>query len=206
MGHYLAYATKKGTTQPQKVLVEVLQMLEAGIWAVPTTAQLKMKLTEGDGLLVAVGSPHRLFVGDAVVASRYHRFTEEEAAKRPPGLELLDHGITLARTRIWTRALPIMAVWPRTIASGNNRKAQFFGAISNLQSVDAALIVAAGAGDLAHGVGDAAKLAEQEPSAARRPRRPSNRGLDVRPARGMSEAPAWRCRCRCSWPTRMSST
>jgi hypothetical protein len=189
MGHYLAYATKKGTTQPHKVLVDVLQMLEAGIWAVPTTAQLKMKLTPGDGMLVAVGSPDRLFVGDAVVASRYHRFTEEEAAKRPPGLKLLDHGITLARTRIWTRAVPIMAVWPRTITSGNNRMAQFFGAISNLQSVDAALIVAAGAGDLAHRVGDAAKLAQQGPSRRSETTAVEDRALRAVDAGKRSKAP-----------------
>jgi hypothetical protein len=167
MAHYIAYATKAGTTQPQKVLGEVLQMLEAGIWAVPTTAQLKMKLTPGDGLLVAVGSPHRLFVGDAVVASRYHRFNQDEAAKKPRGLRSLEHGITLARARVWPKELPILDVWPKTAASGTNPKAQFFGAISTLHNVDAARIVAAGAGELAHRAVDAPELAEPQPSSRR---------------------------------------
>ena len=163
MAHYLAYATKAGTTQPQKVLIEVLQMLEAGIWGVPATAQLKMKLTPGDGLLVAVGSPHRLFVGNAVVASRYHRFDENEAAKKPPGLRSFEHGITLARARVWPEALPIMDVWPETAAWSTNPRAKFFGAISTLRSVDAALIVAAGAGELAHSLAGAPELAEPQP-------------------------------------------
>ena len=201
MAHYIAYATKAGTTRPQRVLAEVLQMLEAGIWAVPTTAQLKMKLTSGDGLLVAVGSPHRLFVGDAVVASPYHRFADDEAAKMPPGLKF-EHGITLAHARIWPKALPIMDAWLRTTASRTNPNAQFFGAISTLHSVDAAMIVAAGTGELAHRTGDRQEPVEQEPprrlpgtSVGGRPVSRHDAETEDGPRRSVRTPPAW-ARCR----------
>ena len=47
----------------------------------------------GDGLIVAVGAPYRRFVGDAVVASRYRRFTDEEVSRLPAGLEF-GYGVT----------------------------------------------------------------------------------------------------------------
>ncbi len=149
MAHYIAYATEAGAgDRPREMLSQVRGMLSLGIWGVPTTAQLKLKLLPGDGLIVAVGAPYRQFVGDAVLSSRYRKFSETEIAALPAGLEF-DHGITLARTRIWPRARLIEEVWPLTTKarSGHNRTGQFRGAINSVISVDAALIVAAGTGD-----------------------------------------------------------
>lgn len=145
MAHYIAYATEAGTTAPREMVSQVHKMLTLGIWGVPSTAQLKSKLLPGDGLIVAVGTPYRQFVGDAVLASRYRRFLEDEIGALPRGLEF-DHGLPLTRVRIWPRARLIAELWPRTRASQSNRNrtGHFLGAINSVQSVDAALIVAAG--------------------------------------------------------------
>lgn len=76
-------------------------MLTLGLWGVPTSAQLRARLLPGDGLIVAVGSPHREFVGDAVLGSRYRGFSTDEIAAMPAGFEF-DHGLTLSRARIWS--------------------------------------------------------------------------------------------------------
>ena len=73
----------------------------------------------GDGVLVAVGSPDRVFVGDAIVASGYHRFSEEEAARFPSTLSY-DSGLSLTQVRVWPRALRVMSVWPKTAAAVSN--------------------------------------------------------------------------------------
>ena len=70
MAHYIAYATESGTSLPKKTKEQVISMLTLGLWGVPASAQLRSKLLPGDGLIVAVGSPHREFVGDAVLGSR----------------------------------------------------------------------------------------------------------------------------------------
>jgi hypothetical protein len=143
MAHYIAYATESGTSLPEKTKEQVISMLTLGLWGVPTSAQLRSRLLAGDGLIVAVGSPHREFVGDAVLGSPYRAFSAEEVAALPAGLEF-DHGLTLSRARVWPRAVPIAAVWPRVKAAATNPDAQFLGAISTLRSPDAAIIVAEG--------------------------------------------------------------
>jgi hypothetical protein len=143
MAHYIAYATESGTSLPEKTKEHVILMLTLGLWGVPTTAQLRSKLLAGDGLIVAIGSPHREFVGDAVLGSRYRAFSTEELAALPAGLEF-DHGLTLNRARVWSRAVPIATVWPRVTAAATNPDAQFLGAITTLRSPDAAIIVAEG--------------------------------------------------------------
>jgi hypothetical protein len=119
--------------------------VDLGSMGVPTSAQLRSKLLLGDGLIVAVGSPHREFVGDAVLGSRYRAFSTEEIAALPAGLEF-DHGLTLSRARVWSRAVPIEAVWSRVMAADTNPDALFLGAITTVRSPDAAIIVAEGVG------------------------------------------------------------
>jgi hypothetical protein len=143
MAHYLGYATKARASSPRELLAEVRTMLTIGLWGIPTTAQLRTKVLPGDGLIVAVGAPYRQFVGDAVLVSRYRRFFEEELALLPPGLSF-DHGVGLARGRIWQHQNPIAELWPRTTAAKRDPKGTFLGAIRRLQSVDAALLIAIG--------------------------------------------------------------
>jgi hypothetical protein len=129
MAQYIAYATESGTRVPGKMSEQVISMLTAGLWGVPASAQLRSKLLPGDGLILAVGSPYREFVGDAVLGSRYRAFSPEEIAALPEGLEF-DSGLTLSRARVWPTAVPIEAVWPRVSAAVTNPDALFLGAIT----------------------------------------------------------------------------
>src|SRR5690348_8207423 len=114
---------------------QVYSMLKAGLWGVPSTAQLKAKLLPGDGLIIAVGAPYRQFVADAILASRYRLFSEEERAALPAGLEF-DHGLTLRGARIWPHTVPITELWPRTTAARSNPDGHFLGAITTVRSPD----------------------------------------------------------------------
>ena len=102
-----------------------------------------------------VGAPEKLFVGDAVVAAGYHRWSEDEAARFPDWLEY-DHGITLVDVRVWPRPLPLMSVWPHTIGARTNPQALWFGGIIKLLPSDGGAILAAGVGgsnEAPHGEG-----------------------------------------------------
>jgi len=127
---------------------QAVSMLIGGLWGVPSSALLKAKLLAGDGLIIAVGSPHREFIGDAVLGSRYRKFSDDEIAALAPGLHF-DHGLTLRRARFWPEAIPIENVWVRATAATRNPRALFRGAIISVRSHDAALIVAEGTGGAA---------------------------------------------------------
>ena len=126
MGHYIVHFTKGGAKLKTGLARQARDLLRLGLWGVPPTAQLKMNARRGDGVLVAIGAPDRLFVGDAVVAFGYHRFSEEEAARFPSTLSY-DIGLSLTQVRVWPRALPVMAVWPKTGAAVSNPGALWFG-------------------------------------------------------------------------------
>ena len=143
MAHYIAYATEAGTRLPHSMKEQVISMLTAGLWGVPRSAQPRTKLLPGDGLIIAIGSPYREFIGDAVLGSRYRPFSDEENAALPVGLEF-DHGLTLKRARVWPEAIPIEKVWPQVKAATSNPRAHFLGAINTVRSTDAALIVTEG--------------------------------------------------------------
>ena len=67
------------------------------------------------------GLPDRVFIGTAVVAHSYHRFNEEEAARFPTHAELRQRALSLTQVCVWPRALPVMAVWPKTAATGRTQ-------------------------------------------------------------------------------------
>lgn len=161
MAHYIAYATKAGTTIPDKMKDQAVSMLMAGLWGVPSSAQLKAKLLPGDGLIIAVGAPHREFIGDAVLGSRYRAFSDDELAALPQGLEF-DHGLTLRRTRVWPEAIPIAKIWSRTRAATRNPRAYLRAAINAVRSQDAALIVTKGTGGADSGIEAISALAAPE--------------------------------------------
>ena len=143
MAHYIVQFTRAGTGQRRGMPEQARDVLRSGLWGVPPKAQLRMRPKPADGVLVAVGAPDRVFVGDAVVAAGYHCFSEEEAARFPSTLGY-DHGISLTRIRIWPSAVPVMSVWPDTTAAKTNPRALWFGTINKLSSADAAMIVTAG--------------------------------------------------------------
>src|SRR5450755_2098830 len=127
IAHYIAYATEAGTRLSHKMKEQIVSMLTAGLWGVPGSAQLRTRLLPGDGLIIAVGSPHRVFIGDAVLGSRYRPFSDDELAALPAGLEF-DHGVTLTRARVWPDSIPIEEIWVRVTAATSNPRAHFLGA------------------------------------------------------------------------------
>jgi hypothetical protein len=158
IAHYIAYATEAGTRLSHKMKEQIVSMLTAGLWGVPGSAQLRTRLLPGDGLIIAVGSPHRVFIGDAVLGSRYRPFSDDELAALPAGLEF-DHGVTLTRARVWPDSIPIEEIWVRVTAATSNPRAHFLGAINTVRSPDAATIVAEGTGRTGPGGAGAAAFA-----------------------------------------------
>jgi hypothetical protein len=118
-------------------------LVRSGLYGIPSTATLRDRIRPGDRVVVAVGGPHRVFVADAIVQSGYHRFDEEERARRPQWMSL-DHGIGLRDVHTWSEPVPIMSVWPRTVAGAStNKTALFFGTLITLKPGDDAAILAA---------------------------------------------------------------
>ena len=104
---------------------------------------LRDRIRPGDLVVVTVGSPHRVFVADAMVESGYHRFDETERARRPEWMDL-DYGIGLRDVHTWSAPVPIMSVWPATAAGATtNKTALFYGTLIMLKPGDDAAILPA---------------------------------------------------------------
>jgi hypothetical protein len=136
--------TLAGTPRKSNLAGQARAMLGAELSGVPARAQLRMKVRRGDRVIAYVGAPEKLFVGDAVVAAGYHRWTDEKAARFSDWLGY-DHGFTLRDVHVWSRPVPLMSVWPQTNAAGTNPRALFLGGIVALSPSDGRTILLAGA-------------------------------------------------------------
>ena len=143
MADYILHFAKSGTSRQDGMPEQARDLLRAGLYGIPETAQLKARLTPGSTVVLAVGAPFRVFVGDAVVSQECHRLDDAEAASLPSGIHF-EHGISLTQARAWLEDVPIMAVWPRTEAARNNPTALFYGTIYPLPAGDAPIIISAG--------------------------------------------------------------
>jgi hypothetical protein len=140
---YLLNFTEGLVPAPAQMPQLARDLVRRGLYGIPSTAMLRHRIRPGDLVVVTVGSPHRVFVADAVVATGYHRFDEEERARRPQWMSL-DHGIGLREVHTWPEPVPIMSVWPRTAAGmSTNKPALFFGTLITLTPGDDAAILAA---------------------------------------------------------------
>jgi hypothetical protein len=145
VAHYLLHFAKSGTTRVDGMPEQARDLLRAGLYGIPETAQLKLRLTPGNAVVLAVGAPDYVLVGDAVVSQGYHRLSDVEAARRPSTISF-ECGISLTQARLWLEDLPILAVWPRTEAARTNPDARFYSSIYPLSARDASIIVSAGTG------------------------------------------------------------
>src|SRR6516165_6350471 len=66
---YLLHFTKGLVPDPAQMPQLARDLVQHGLYGIPSRAMLRDKLCPGDRVFVTVGSPHRLFVADAVVAS-----------------------------------------------------------------------------------------------------------------------------------------
>lgn len=140
---YLLHFTKGLVPVPGQMPQLARDLVRRGLYGIPSTATQRHKIRPGDVVVVTVGSPHRVFVADAVVESGYQPFNAEERARRPEWMNL-DHGIRLRDVHTWPGAVPIMSVWPQTTAGAtSNRPALFFGTLIRLIPGDDAVILAA---------------------------------------------------------------
>ena len=143
MASYLLHFTKGLVPVPGQMPQLARDLVRRGLYGIPSTAAQRHKILRGDLVVVTVGSPHRVFVADAVVESGYHPFAAEELARRPEWMNL-EHGIGLRDVHIWSAPVPIMSVWPRTAAGAtSNQLALFFGTLIRLAPGDDTVILAA---------------------------------------------------------------
>jgi len=140
---YLLHFTKGFVPVPGQMSQLARDLVRSGLYGIPSTATLRDTICPGDLVVLTVGSPHRVFMADAIVESGYHRFDEEECARRPEWMNL-DHGIGLRNVHTWSEPVPIMSVWPRTVAGAStNKTALFYGTLITLKPGDDAAILAA---------------------------------------------------------------
>ena len=143
MASYLLHFTKGLAPVPGQMPQLARDLVRRGLYGIPSTAALRHRICPGDLVVVTVGSPHRVFVADAIVESGYHRFDKEERARRPPWMNL-EHGVGLRDVHTWSEPVPIMSVWPRTVAGAStNKTALFYGTLIALKPGDDAPIPAA---------------------------------------------------------------
>jgi hypothetical protein len=142
MAHWILNFTRRGTKDKKLMPQQAKKLLEAGMWGVPATAQAREKLAPGDRVLVYVGAPDRVFVGDATLNSTWHSWNHAEVAAYPGGF---DAGVTLTDCRVWQKPLPLGNVWPQTAAAKTNPKARWYGAVASLPGPDFDLILDAAA-------------------------------------------------------------
>jgi hypothetical protein len=118
---YLLHFTKGFVPVPGQMPRLARDLVRRGLYGIPSTATQRHRIRPGDLVIVTVGSPHRVFVADAMVESGYHPFNAEERARRPEWMNL-DHGIGLRDVDTWSEPVPIMSVWPRTAAGATTNK------------------------------------------------------------------------------------
>jgi hypothetical protein len=94
-----------------------------------------------------VGSPERVFIGDALVDQAYHSWTPDEAA-RYPETATYEAGISLREVAVWAKPLRQQDVWPKLAAAQKNPGAMFMQATLALLDADGAQLVEAGRGEV----------------------------------------------------------
>jgi hypothetical protein len=149
MAEWILNFTRRGTKDKKLMPQQARGLLEIGLWGIPETAQAKDKLAASDRVLVYVGAPDRLFLGDARISSPWHHWTDTELGsekERYPTAGSFGAGIALADCRIWEKPVPLQIAWPQTQGAKTNPKARWYGAVARITSEDFDAILTAGLG------------------------------------------------------------
>lgn len=147
MPTYILNFVKAGTPHKQQLGAQARKLLDVGLWGIPPTSPARTKLTPGDRLIAYVGSPERVFIGDALVDQAYHSWTPDEAA-RYPETATYEAGISLREVAVWAKPLRQQDVWPKLAAAQKNPGAMFMQATLALLDADGAQLVEAGRGEV----------------------------------------------------------
>src|SRR4051794_34531646 len=126
MTHWILNFTRGGTKLKKLMPEQAQKLLEIGLWGIPETAQARRSLAPGDRVLVYVGAPDRIFIGDATIASGWHEWTKAEGqdeATQYAEAGTFGAGIALSNCRIWDTPVELGQVWPRTQGASRNPNA-----------------------------------------------------------------------------------
>ncbi len=117
MTDWIANFTQSGAQDKTLMPREARSLLDAGLWGIPEKAQAKSKLAAGDRLIVYIGAPDRIFLGDARIVSPWHDWTAAEAAVYPG---TFGRGIALSDCRIWDKPVALQPAWSQTQGAATN--------------------------------------------------------------------------------------
>lgn len=143
MADWILNFTKGGVKHKKQLSAQARELLDVGLWGVPNTAQARDKLAPGDRVLVYIGAPERVFIGQATIASGWHEWSSDEAAKYPL-TSAFGVGITLSNAESWPKPVPLSLVWPGTDGAKTNPKALWYGAAIRVTKDDYEAILQAG--------------------------------------------------------------
>ncbi|HWT91456.1 MAG TPA: hypothetical protein VN238_00530 [Solirubrobacteraceae bacterium] len=141
MADWVLNFTKSGVKVKKQLSAQARELLDAGLWGLPSTAQARDRIAPGDRVLVYVGAPERVLIGEAVVNSSWHPWEAHEAAQYPGTFE---SGIRLVSCVVWNKPIALDMVWPDTEGAKTNPKPRWYGAAVRLSSNDFAAIRAVG--------------------------------------------------------------
>jgi hypothetical protein len=142
VAHYLfnevAKSDVRGSTLPERVAGR----LDIGMWGVGSDEPHRGALAPGDLVLIYLGAPERVFVGRAVLASPFRRWTPEEARRYPGDAE---GGVLLTQIERWDPPVPMYTVLAVMDPSQKARADFEFGVVAiTATEYQTALSVAAG--------------------------------------------------------------
>jgi hypothetical protein len=140
MGHFLfnlVQGDEASGTPPHELAAASLAV---GMWGVVADEPHRDALAPGDGVLIYLGAPDRVFIGRAELASAAHDWTPSEAHEYPadaPG------GVLLTHVEEWDPPVPMAAVLAE-IGPSEKTKADFEQGVVGITDgeYDAALTVA----------------------------------------------------------------
>lgn len=147
MATYLLNFVKAGTPHKQQLGAQARKLLEIGLWGIPPTSPARAKLKPGDRLIAYVGSPERVFIGDALVDHGYHSWTPADAA-RYPETATYEAGISLTDVAVWDKPLRQQDIWRKLAAAEKNPGAMFMQSTFALLDADGVRLVQAGRGEV----------------------------------------------------------
>jgi type I restriction and modification enzyme subunit R-like protein len=143
LAYYIFNFTKSGAEKGSSLAEQAGRLLEVQLWGIGSKTPNKDRLAAGDKVLIYVGAPERLLIGEGTLSSGVRSWTPDEALVYPGDWSA---GVSFSEAFTWERPVPIKDVWPRMSGSVTNPKAQFFAGVVQIKQRDYEFVVTAAAG------------------------------------------------------------
>jgi len=142
VAHYLFNLVRSDAADGPPVRELAAGFLAVGMWGVDEDGPHRDAVAAGDLILIYLGSPERVFVGRAELASAVHDWTPSEAQSYPGDSS---SGVLLAQIEEWDPPAPMETVLSR-IGPSETAKADFRAGVVRITAdeYEAAVAVAAG--------------------------------------------------------------